>query len=261
MTLDGETLSPEEIERLLAATDGLAMLRGKWVEVDHEKLKAALDRYAEIERLALEEGISFGKAMRLLAGADVGERDATPDIAAWGEVRAGDWLAETLAACRRPEALTAALPRDALKATLRPYQDVGVRWLGFLIRLGLGACLADDMGLGKTLQVLALLLTMARGEDPARPSLIVAPASLLANWASEAERFAPSLRVFVAHPAFSPAERLKAPEETLAASDLVVTSYAALLRLGWIGEIALAARRRRRGAGDQEPEARSRPAR
>ena len=236
VTLDGEALSREEIERLVAATDGLAMLRGKWVEVDHEKLKAALDRYAEIERLALREGISFGKAMRLLAGADIGERDATRDAAAWGEVKAGEWLAETLTACRRPEALAAALPGETLKAAVRPYQEVGVRWLGFLIRLGLGACLADDMGLGKTLQVLALVLTIARREEPARPSLIVAPASLIANWASEAERFAPSLSVFVAHPAFSPAERLKAPEETLAASDLVVTSYAALLRLGWIGE-------------------------
>jgi len=236
VTLDGETLSPEEIERLLAATDGLAMLRGKWVEVDHAKLKAALDRYAEIERLALKGGISFGKAMRLLAGADVGERDVTPDAAAWGEVKAGGWLADTLAACRRPEALAAAAPPGALKAALRPYQDAGVRWLAFLTRLGLGACLADDMGLGKTLQVLALLLTMARREEVTLPSLVVAPASLLANWAAEAERFAPSLSVFVAHPAFSPAERLKAPEETLAASDLVVTSYATLLKLGWIGE-------------------------
>lgn len=235
VTLDGETLSREEIEGLLAATDGLAMLRGKWVEVDHAKLKAALDRYAEIERLALQEGVSFGKAMRLLAGADLGEREAAPDAAAWGQVKAGDWLAETLAACRRPEALAAALPGDELKATLRPYQDVGVRWLGFLIRLGLGACLADDMGLGKTLQVLALMLTMARRAKPARPSLIVAPASLLANWASEAERFAPSLAVFVAHPAFSPPDLLKAPGDRLAASDLVITSYAALLRLGWIG--------------------------
>jgi non-specific serine/threonine protein kinase len=234
VTLDGETLSRAEIESLVASTDGLAMLRGRWVEVDREKLKAALDRYAEIERLALEEGISFGKAMRLLAGVEAGGREATP-AADWGEVKAGEWLAETLAACRRPEALAAASPGAALRATLRPYQDAGVRWLGFLTRLGLGACLADDMGLGKTLQVLALALTIKGREKPARPSLVVAPASLLANWASEAERFAPTLGVFVAHPAFTPPERLKAPEDTLAACDLVVTSYAALLRLPWIG--------------------------
>ena len=236
VTLDGEALSPEEIARLVSATDGLAMLRGKWVEVDPDRLRAALDRYAEIERLALRDGISFGKAMRLLAGADAGEKGTTPDASPWGETKAGAWLAETLAACRSPEALAAALPSSGLAATLRPYQDVGVRWLVFLARLGLGACLADDMGLGKTLQVLAFVLTTTRNEAPKRPSLIVAPASLLANWASEAERFTPRLRVFVAHPAFSPAERLKNPDEALAGSDLVVTSYAALLRLSWIGE-------------------------
>ena len=120
---------------------------------------------------------------------------------------AGPWLAEALAACRSPETLAAVHPGEALKATLRPYQDVGLRWLGFLARLGLGACLADDMGLGKTIQVLALLLTIAGRGGERRPSLIVAPASLLANWAAEAERFAPSLNVFVAHPAFAPAER------------------------------------------------------
>ena len=88
--------------------------------------------------------------------------DARRRNASWGHVTAGPWLAEALAACRSPETLAAVRPGEALKATLRPYQDVGLRWLGFLARLGLGACLADDMGLGKTIQVLALLLTVAR---------------------------------------------------------------------------------------------------
>lgn len=83
-----------------------------------------------------------------------------------------------------------------IKATLRPYQEAGVRWLYLLTRLGLGACLVDDMGLGNTIHVLSLLLVLKREEqgglNVARPSLLIAPASLLANWVAEAERFAPA---------------------------------------------------------------------
>ncbi len=238
VSLDGETLTAEEVELLVASTDGLALLRGKWVEVDHERLKATLERLDAVERLARKEGVSFGRAMRLLAGAEIGGAAEVPAAdASWGRVKAGAWLAETLAGCRRPEALAAADPGEALNATLRPYQDVGVRWLGFLADLGLGACLADDMGLGKTVQLLALVLRLSRQPGERRPSLIVAPASLLANWAAEAARFAPSLRVFVAHPSFAPADRLKAPaDEELHGTDLVVTSYGSALRLDWIGK-------------------------
>jgi non-specific serine/threonine protein kinase len=89
------------------------------------------------------------------------------------------------------------------------------------------------MGLGKTMQVLALMLVLRRdGAGPRRPSLLVAPASLLANWASEIERFAPSLKAIVAHPSALPAAELRSLDANrLAGVDLVITSYGTLLRV------------------------------
>ena len=76
------------------------------------------------------------------------------------------------------------------------------------------------------------MLTLQKREPAGGPSLLVAPASLLANWASEAARFAPDLRVMLAHPAFAPATELKdSTPECFAAFDLVVTSYGSLLRI------------------------------
>jgi non-specific serine/threonine protein kinase len=122
-------------------------------------------------------------------------------------------------------------PGDELRAALRPYQQVGVRWLHLLSRLGLGACLADDMGLGKTIQVLALLLVARRERTGRRCSLLVAPASLLANWMAEIERFAPVLRAVVAHPSAMTAAELDALARGPARdADLIITSYGWLLR-------------------------------
>jgi non-specific serine/threonine protein kinase len=121
-----------------------------------------------------------------------------------------------------------------LRATLRPYQQVGVNWLWFLSELGLGACLADDMGLGKTVQVLALLL--AQGERG--PSLLVLPASLLANWKSELQRFAPSLTALCLHPSEMNRDTLAAlaadPEKALASVDVVLTTYGMVQRQEWL---------------------------
>jgi non-specific serine/threonine protein kinase len=116
---------------------------------------------------------------------------------------------------------------------------VGVRWLYLLTKLSLGACLADDMGLGKTIQVLSLLLVLKR-QDSGRPqpSLLVAPASLLANWASEIERFAPGLKALIAHPSALPAAELKAFDPArLRDVDLVITSYGSLLRAPWMADV------------------------
>ena len=235
VTLDGERLSAAEIKRLLAHSDGLALIRGKWVEVDHARLSRTLEQFEAIERRASTDGLSFGEAMRMLAGAGIaGDEAAAASDVAWSETVAGPWLAETLAALRSPDGHLRIGPGPSLHGTLRPYQLAGMQWLYLLARLGLGACLADDMGLGKTIQVLSLLLVL-KNEAKGKPSLLVAPASLLANWAAEIGRFAPSLKAVVAHPSAASAEALQNGADLLAGADLVITSYGYLARAPWLG--------------------------
>ncbi len=240
VTLGGEALTEEEVRNLLAGTDGLVLLRGQWVEVDRERLARTMAQFRAAETLAKREGLSFAEAMRMLAGVGVGATATAHDGVDhdWSEVVAGPWLAETLRALRAPGE-TGVDPGPLLRGTLRPYQRVGLGWLHLLTGLGLGACLADDMGLGKTIQVLALLLTRKTRSPTSHPSLLVAPASLLANWVAEVEKFAPDLRVNLLHPATTGAAamRLFAPED-VAGCDLVITSYGTVLRLAPLREIA-----------------------
>jgi non-specific serine/threonine protein kinase len=241
VTLDGERLTAAEIQALLEKSDGLALVRGRWVEVDRERLSQMLERFHQIERTAAVNGIGFREAVRLLAGADAAAGDTSADSSAeWSQVVAGPWLAETLKGLRSPEGLAGIDPGAALNAALRPYQQVGVRWLYLIAKLGLGACLADDMGLGKTIQVLSLLLVLKRqAAGQPQPSLLLAPASLLANWAAEIERFAPGLKALIAHPSALPAAELKdLSPGRLSGVDLVITSYGSLLRMPWIVETA-----------------------
>jgi non-specific serine/threonine protein kinase len=239
VSLDGKPLTKAEIEQLLAASNGLHLVRGHWVEVDHERLNRMLHDFRAVETAAARGGLSFGEAMRLLAGAHVPGDTVGASAPDWSQVAAGPWLAKTLARLRDPDELAHLDPGAALKATLRPYQQAGVRWLHLLSSLGLGACLADDMGLGKTMQVLALLLILqetpgASGAGPGSPrtSLLVAPASLLANWAAEIERFAPTLTAIIAHPSAMTGAELKALDrDRIAGADLVITSYGSLLRV------------------------------
>ena len=107
VTLDGESLTSAEIKQLLAHSDGLALIRGKWVEVDHERLNRTLEQFEAIERRAATDGLSFGEAMRMLASADIAGNDAAEqtDIN-WSQTVAGPWLAETLAALRHLDGLS-----------------------------------------------------------------------------------------------------------------------------------------------------------
>ena len=228
LTLDGESLTDDEWQDLLRSTEGLALIRGKWVEVDPTKLQQALDHWKKVEKLARTDGLSFFEGMRLLAGFRGHEAASSNNSAAretaWAGVSAGPWLEKILAGMRDPASVAAPLEILGLHATLRPYQHTGVAWLRFLSRLGLGACLADDMGLGKTVQVIATLLLRKMDKPaPKNSSLLVVPASLLANWRAEITRFAPSLRFAIVHPS----EPANPPT---ASTDLVITTYGMLTR-------------------------------
>ena len=116
-------------------------------------------------------------------------------------------------------------PPAGLRATLRPYQREGLAWLQFLREFELHGVLADDMGLGKTVQTLAHLLVEKEAGRLDRPCLILAPTSVVRNWAREAAKFTPTLRILL----LQGGDRRRG-YGTLHRHDLVITSYPLLLR-------------------------------
>jgi len=104
-----------------------------------------------------------------------------------------------------------------VRATLRTYQEEGVKWINYLYENRLGGCLADDMGLGKTLQTIAMLARIY--PKVKNPSLLVMPRTLLFNWQDELEKFAPQL-------SFSIYYGSQRDLKTALKSQLVLTTYA-----------------------------------
>lgn len=245
VSLNGESLTQEELKTIFSSEDGLVSFRGQWIEVDNEKLKEALEHWKTVKSNVANGELTFLEGMRLLAGAQSDLSDANDfndQETSWAYVEAGSWLKDILRGLREPETLAMKSTYASLKTTLRPYQQIGVNWLMFLSELGLGACLADDMGLGKTIQVLALLLTKKKQQGKSKyPSLLVLPASLLSNWKAELERFAPSLRAVYLHASEISKSKIEKishnPSEHLQKSDLVLTTYGMLLRQPWLKDL------------------------
>jgi non-specific serine/threonine protein kinase len=239
LTLDGQKLTSREIRELLASTDGLVLIKGKWVDVSRDKLSKVLDQWRDVQKQAQAGGVSFGEAMRMLSGALIDRdeeetEDARPE---WSEVIAGKWLSKKLDTLRSPELRADIESGAGLNAELRPYQKLGVQWLSTLRSLELGGCLADDMGLGKTIQVLGIL-SICRRNGEGGTDLLVVPASLVDNWRLEIERFAPQLEVLLAHPSRIPSEELKKlPKDKVEEHDVVITTYGTAMRIGWMTEI------------------------
>ncbi|TYB37121.1 DEAD/DEAH box helicase [Micromonospora sp. AP08] len=213
VALGDQPLTAEELASLAELKSPLVRLRGRWVELDPQRLEAGLRLLRSSGELTVADLLRMG-----LAGADRAGELPVLEVAADGAL--GELLAGE--AERR---LTPADPPSGFAGTLRPYQRRGLAWLAFLQSLGLGGILADDMGLGKTVQLLALLA----GDPPAAgPTLLVCPMSLVGNWQREAAKFAPRLRVHVHHGA----ERARGEAFAAAvhAADLVLTTYSVAAR-------------------------------
>ena len=226
LSINGVPITAEEARRLLQESEGLALIKNKWVVVDKAKLQQTLEAYEQVRTLLEDGGLTLREALALQLSPtkQLGDEHAGVDIG----VSYGTWLEDITRKLLNPQLVTAVAPANTFRATLRPYQQAGLNWLGFLDALGFGACLADDMGLGKTIQLLAFLSVK---KPQKTTSLLVVPASLIANWRSEIDRCYPELAYYIAHPGSTPTSQQAAlSTEALAQYDLVITTYAMVQR-------------------------------
>jgi superfamily II DNA or RNA helicase len=217
VTAGGEQVNFQDLFVALAAEQEFLILpNGRYLTLDRDEFRQLHELIVEARALH-DAPAGLLRVDRFQAGvwqelSELGE--VTGQAAAWQEsVRA---LSETGAESFVP------VP-DGLNATLRGYQFDGFQWLATLYRHRLGGVLADDMGLGKTVQALALVAHVAEQGLADAPFLVIAPASVVANWAAEAERFLPGLDVRTVQQ--TRVRRGESLTEAVSGAHLVVTSY------------------------------------
>lgn len=219
----GEVVSASEIRFLLDQNSSLVYFRDHWIEVDRGILKEALRALEKKRNMKKSELLSFA-----LGFGHVGRLELD-------EIRAHGWLrglVNELKANGKLELSATSAPRGFV-GELRDYQRNGIAWLDFLTAHGFGALLADDMGLGKTVEVIAWMLSRR-----SKPTLVVAPLTLLANWRHELKRFAPSLKVYVhqggaRHFASGFLRAVKSADVTLTSYNLLVRDYQEFSEVKW----------------------------
>jgi len=211
---DDVELTADDIARLAAESQPLVKSHGKWVQVDHADLEAAAAALAE---RADRTRLTGADMLRYALGLDGSALGSAVSVAGEG------WAVDLLRSAGDIPENPPTNP-TGFDGELRGYQANALAWLDFLDSAGLGGCLALDMGLGKTPTVLAhLRQTKERG-----PALVVAPSAVVGNWAAEAARFVPDLRMVVHHGA-DRAETAQIVDE-IAAADVLITTYGTAVR-------------------------------
>ena len=261
----GDTqLTDSEMEELVQSKSGLIKLRGEWVMADTQSLNkiqqymreladtARRRALKELEKLAATAEMArqlgqpgweelVAEVERRRKEFNEGEEEAVVSLADLREMAlksmaedpiaftGSEWHASLLGGMETTAPDRVDIP-DTVHAELRDYQRRGVDWLYWMSQNNIGAVLADDMGLGKTLQLLSLLAVEKAASDDAawNPTLVVAPTSVVGNWAREAARFVSDFTVLVQHGT----GRLKDEDlvEAAQAADVVITSYGTVAR-------------------------------
>jgi hypothetical protein len=211
---DDVELTAADVARLAAEARPLVRSRGRWVELDRADLKEAAAALAERSSTTQLTGAEILRHAVGLEGTA---------LSGGLQVEGSGWATDLLERARTASAEPVVTP-EGFVGELRSYQAEALGWLGFLDSVELGGCLALDMGLGKTPTVLAHLARTA-GEGAA---LVIAPPAVVGNWAAEAARFAPKLRVVVHHGA-SRASAAQLDAE-VAVADVVITTYGTAVR-------------------------------
>lgn len=231
----GETFSAADIQRLILSGQNHTRLKnGKMAVIDSGAVE-------ELQEVLLDCAPQQNASGYRISNVQAGFLEATLK-------QHGDWKVQAPTAWRdraakqSGEATLECPLLGELEKVLRPYQKQGVAWLHFLRDNGFGGILADEMGLGKTLQTLAFLKSLRSAEHGVgsnsehvpddiphsvfrTPHLIVCPTSLVFNWVAEVKKFTPELKVLTLH---GPDRHAKFDQ--IAASDIVVTSYALIRR-------------------------------
>ena len=218
---EGIAVSQDELGRCLA--EGRRYVRlsdGSFARLDAEKVKAVLQRQAEI----LATGGGNGARLPLSQAGRIEEL-----LEQVGKKQISDGAKDLFKKLQDIDDIKGAKKPRNLKASLRPYQEAGFQWLHFLHEIGSGGVLADDMGLGKTVQTIALMLAVKAADEKAGgrafKALIVAPTSVVTNWTRELDKFAPSLKYALWHGAARQDRK-----DEIEDADVVITSYALLRR-------------------------------
>ena len=182
IVIGNEKISLEEFRELVENNNGLIKYKNKYVLIDKEESNKIFEQISKSNLKSLSR-------MELIHASLSGQLNQY-------EFDYDEAFAKILSDFTKPIEVT--VP-EGLNGELRPYQEVGLKWLWTNVSKGFGVCMADDMGLGKTIQIISLILKLKEEGSLKKPVLVICPTTLMGNWMKEIQMFAPELDAVIYH--------------------------------------------------------------